>query len=182
MTLTSNGEIYSWGSSKNGVNGLGRKNEDVYLPEKIKKFRFYSSEKRKKKDAEIDFLSIYSLKQFYYSELYGDGPQIAAAVCADKNTFFIDKNGTLFCSGSNQMGLLARDPEKNIKSCKNGENKYDKEIGIMSNKNIQITKNDEEEKLGPNKSARTNLRVKNYSEIPIQITFFKKPIVTFNKI
>lgn len=186
MTLTSTGEIYSWGSSKNGVNGLGRKSEDVYLPEKIKKFRFYSSQKRKKKDAEIDFLSIYHLRQFYDTELYGDGSQIAVAVCADKNTFFIDKNGALFCSGSNQMGLLARDPEKNIKSIKNekknlGETKGDNEFGILSSRNVQINENNEE-KLGQNRNAHTNLRVKNFSEIPIQISFFKKAIVKFNNL
>ena len=116
LTLTEDGMIYAWGSSKNGILGLDRRNEDVYLPSKITNLRFSHKNYGKKLESNIKFLNIYFLQQFYEPDkiLYKeDELKICALTCAVKNTFFLTQEGKLYCAGSNQYGLLVKNPLKN---------------------------------------------------------------------
>lgn len=115
LTLTDDGIIYSWGSAKNGILGLDRRNEDVYLPTKISTFRFSHKNFGKREESNIKFLNIYFLKQYYSPDkiLYNENDvKISALTCSVKNTFFLTQEGKLFCSGSNQFGLMVRNPLK----------------------------------------------------------------------
>ena len=119
LTLTNDGMIYSWGSAKNGILGLDRRAEDVYLPMKISSVRFAHVNFGKRVESTIKFENIYFLQQFYGPEriLYNEqNITVCAVTCASKNTLFLSQDGKLFVSGSNQFGLLVRNPLKDQKT------------------------------------------------------------------
>ena len=194
LTLTEDGIIYSWGSAKNGILGLDRRSEDVYLPMKIPSVRFAHRNYGKKVESSIPFESIYFLQQFYGPEriLYNEQTiTVCAVACAARNTFFLSQDGKLYAAGSNETGLLVRNPLKGQKIIEEHVNMLKQNTAIV--KPAKGTMNEETSPLITSSPMRTiSKSIKNTGDAeqklkekleksnksaPIPIHYFKKKLV-----
>lgn len=189
MALTADGIIYSWGSSKNGILGLDRRNEDVYLPSKIPRIRFSHLNFGKREESNIQFHNIYYLRQFYEPEkiLYKEEEVVCAMACAVKNTFFLTQDGKLYCVGSNIFGLLVKNPLKQAKMLNEGQtnaNKQGLNIGSSPDKvddnsifNSALLNVKSVDSKSPKNYADKNKKATEKDFYPVPIHYFKKKIV-----
>ncbi|CAK74586.1 unnamed protein product (macronuclear) [Paramecium tetraurelia] len=132
LSLSENGHLYVWGSNKNSLLGVRLQGQEhTCVPQKVEQsedleksciekalfFNLKKEEQQMMKDEKLVTFEQTTLMKTILQSTMGQSHECKYkfATLGTKNTYFIDNTGHLYACGSNQKGMLCKNPHKKQK-------------------------------------------------------------------